>query len=352
MKIVFVTDTMHPGGSERVISVLSNEMSRQGLDVQIICLRGLKSFYDLDNGIKLVCAEAVKTNTSIIKKVLWLRKYINKENPDFVIPFMTPVFCLTLFSLLFTNNRIICSERIDPTKTSPIRKLMRSILLPSTTWLVVQTQQIKTYYRKSIQKKCSVIYNPVNESFFEVFDSERKKRFISVGRLAAQKNQKLMLDAFNVVHQKHPEFSLSIYGEGELKDELHAYIRENDMSDFAILEGTTNNISKEMQSSYAFCLSSDFEGMSNAIIEAVCAGLPIVTTDVSGAQELIGGNNGGIITPVGNTEKFADAMLEIIENPERSNIMREININKREMFKTSSIVDEWLSLLNELYSKS
>lgn len=352
MKVIFVTDTMHPGGSERVISVLSNEMSKRGLDIQVVCLRGLTSFYDLDNGIKLVCAEAVKTNTSVFKKVLWLRKYINNENPDFVIPFMTPVFCLTLFSLLFTSHKIICSERIDPTKTSPIRKLMRSILLPSTTWLVVQTQQIKTYYRQSIQKKCSVIYNPVNDAFFELYNSERKKRFISVGRLAAQKNQKLMLDAFKTVHQKHPDFSLSIFGAGELKDELQTYIDKNGMREYAVLEGTSTNISKEMQSSYAFCLSSDFEGMSNAIIEAVCAGLPIVTTDVSGAQELIGGNNGGIITPVGNTEKFADAMLEIIENPERSNIMREININKREMFKTSSIVDEWLSLLNELYSKS
>lgn len=352
MKVVFVTDTMHPGGSERVISVLSNEMSRQGLDVQIICLRGFNSFYELDNEIKLVCVEAAKTNTSIIKKVLWLRKYLNRENPDFVIPFMTPVFCLTLFSLLFTSHKIICSERIDPTKTSPVRKLMRSILLPFTSWLVVQTQQIKTYYRQSIQKKCSVIYNPVNDAFFELYNSERKKRFISVGRLAAQKNQKLMLDAFKTVHQKHPDFSLSIFGEGELKDELQAYICENGMNEYAILEGTTNNISKEMQSSYAFCLSSDFEGMSNAIIEAVCAGLPIVTTNVSGAQELIGGNNGGIITPVGNTEKFADAMLKIIEDTEGANNMREININKRDMFRTSSIVDQWLYLLNELSTKS
>lgn len=345
-KIAFVTDTMHPGGSERVISVLANEMSRRGLYIEIICLRGKESFYSLERGVKTIFMEQIIEKKTMLNKVKFLRSYVKDEGVDIVIPFMTPVFCFTLFSLIGTGKKIICSERIDPTKTSMVRKLLRAILLPTTSYLVVQTEQIKIYYSDSIQKRCSVIYNPVSDSFFEEKQIDSKKRFITVGRLAPQKNQRMLIDAFSHVHQKYPDYSLSIFGEGPLKKELQSFIDSKGLNDVVRLEGTSSDISNELHSSFAFCLTSDFEGMSNAMIEALCSGIPLISTNVSGASELLGNNEGGLIVPVSDTEAFASAMLKLIETPSLVERMRNYNLKKREEFRTSQIVDKWIEIIN------
>jgi glycosyltransferase involved in cell wall biosynthesis len=345
-KIAFVTDTMHPGGSERVISVLANEMTRRGLYIEIICLRGKESFYTLERRVKTIFMEQVLKQQSMYNKVRFLRTYVKEENIDIVIPFMTPVFCFTLFSLLGAGKTIICSERIDPTKTSKVRKLLRAILLPTTSYLVVQTEQIKKYYSNSIQKRCSVIYNPVSDSFFEEKQIVPKNRFMSVGRLAPQKNQRMLIDAFSHVHQKYPDYSLSIFGDGPLKEELQSYIDSKGLQDVVRLEGTSSDISKELHSSFAFCLTSDFEGMSNAMIEALCSGIPLISTNVSGAAELLGNNEGGMIVPIRDTDAFASAMLKLIESPSLVERMRNYNLKKREEFRTSQIVDKWIEIIN------
>lgn len=345
-KIAFVTDTMHPGGSERVISVLANEMARRGMDIEIICLRGKDSFYSLENSIKTIFMEQVLERKSMFNKVKFLRSYVKEEGIDIVIPFMTPVFCFTLFSLLGVGKTIICSERIDPTKTSKVRKFLRAILLPTTSYLVVQTEQIKKYYSDSIQKKCSVIYNPVSDTFFQDSQIAPQKRFISVGRLAPQKNQRMLIDAFEALHRIYPDYSLSIFGDGPLKEELQSYIESKGLQNAVRLEGTTSDISKELLSSFAFCLTSNFEGMSNAMIEALCAGIPLISTNVSGATELLGNEEGGLIVPVRDTEAFASAMLKLVEFPVLAERMRHYNLKKREEFRTSQIVDKWIEIIN------
>ena len=344
-KIAFVIDTMHPGGSERVISVLANGLSQKSVCVTIICLRGDSCFYKLDKDVDIIYLEKDYNTDSFFKKLFILRSYINNSNFDVIIPFMTGVYTFTLLSLLGLGKTIICSERIDPRATPLVRKFLRLLLLPTAAHLVVQTEQIKSYYPRSIQKKCSIIYNPVSDTFFEDRHFVQKSRFVSVGRLAPQKNQQMLIDAFGSVYKKHPEYSLSIFGEGPLKDELNAYIEAKNLQNAIRLEGTSSDISKELQSSFAFCLTSDFEGMSNAMIEALCAGIPLISTNVSGAKELLGENEGGIIVPVRDTEAFAAAMNHLIESPDAVERMRGYNLKKREEFRTEQIVNKWLEII-------
>lgn len=350
MKIIFITDSMHPGGSERVISVLANELASRGNHVEIFCLRGIKSFYALNSNVTLYCVEKEKPTCNIAQKSVVFRQHIKKEKPDVVIPFMTAVYCFALFSLIGLKQTTICSERIDPTKTSVFRKFLRALLLPRTDWLVVQTEQIKAYYKNSIQQKCSIIYNPISDIFFDDSPVERKRRIINVGRLAPQKNQTMLIDAFKEVHKIHPDFSLSIFGEGPLRYALQKLIDENGLHGVVILEGTSNNIAKELKSSYMACTASYFEGMSNAVLEAVCAGVPVVSTDVSGARELIG-EDGGIVTPVNDKEAMISAMLRIIDNKHLAYRMSEANKSKRLLFATSTIVDQWENVIYSIVKR-
>lgn len=349
MKIVLITDTLHPGGSERVMSILANEFVKKSIDVEIICLRGDKSFYFLDENVRVTYAvNCAETGKSLFHKLIWLRRHIITSSPDVVISFMTSVYCFTLLALAGTRCKVITSERIDPRYSKWYKKLMRSVLLPLTKCHVVQTTKIKQYFPKSIAKKCVVIYNPINDNVFTLPPQVTpNKRFVNVGRLAAQKNQKMLIDAFKIVWDDNRDFQLDIYGEGPLRDELQQYIDDIGMSDSIFLRGTTNDILSELNKSYAFCLSSRYEGMSNALMEALCVGLPIVTTNVSGITEIVEDGINGYIVECDSAVEYAKAMMKVISDADTSLSMQHENRQKgKRLFDKEVILTQWLHVID------
>ncbi len=249
---------------------------------------------------------------------------------------------------------IIASERLDPAAMSTTRKILKRLLLPYADWLVVQTQSIKDYFPESIQKKTSIIYNPVVTEVFREIDNGQLKienegklnRIISVGRLYPQKNQKMMIWAFAKVADDFPDWQLVIYGEGPLRAELEFLVSSFKLQDRVLLPGRTEHVIEELRKSKLFCMSSDYEGMSNSMIEAICVGLPIVTTDVSGVKELLENGINGVVVPCGDVDKLSKTFSELINN---EGLMKEYsnnNYSKRELFRIDSIVNQWEQLVN------
>lgn len=350
MKITFVTDTLQAGGAERVISILANRLQKRGYDVEIICLRMHKVFYEFDSSVKLTFVED-NVNSGIIKKMLWLRKYIKQQKPSVVIAFMVGVYIFTLLSLMGMKQTVIVSERIDPRKTSKkTRNVLRKMVLPLVQHMVVQTEDIKSYFPAFIRKKTSIIYNPVTEDVF-VNDSvnvNKMKRLINVGRLYDQKNQRMLIDAFSKVIDKFPDYELAIFGEGPLQEELQNLINEKGLNNAVKLMGKSSRIIEELKSSEVFCLSSDYEGMSNAMIEAVCLGLPVITTDISGAKDVITDGVNGYIVNVNDSDGFADAISKILSDESLKEQMGKNNLQKANLFKADTIVDSWIELIYKL----
>lgn len=346
MKIIFVTATLTSGGSERVISLLANKMAEKGHLVEIICLRNQIVFYPINSDVKVIFAAKEALWDCLPLKVIWLRKYIKLATPDVVIPFMTAVYCTTIFALIGLDITVIASERIDPSHSNILRKILRKVFLPMATHLVVQTENIKKYYNRKIQKRTTVIYNPVSNKVFEVLNLPKINRIVSVGRLYSQKNQKMMIDAFYKIKDKYPDYKLVIYGEGPLREELEEYIKKLSLSGRILLPGRNEEVINELKRSVLFCLSSDYEGMSNALIEAQCVGLPIITTRVSGAEELFVNNKNGIIIDTGDVDGLAEAMNILLEDPEKMNSFSLENTKRASLFKIDRIVDQWLELIN------
>ena len=177
MKIVFVTDTLSSGGSERVLSTLANSLCKT-YEVSIVCLRKRMIAYDINPAIKLAFAD--DHHRDITAKLLWLRKYLRQY--DLVIAFMLPVFVATLACMLFTRTPIIVSERNDPGKASLFRKIIRRMLLFRMQHMVVQTPEIKKYFPAKYHKRISVIANPISEQFEwqSALSSHKEKKIISV----------------------------------------------------------------------------------------------------------------------------------------------------------------------------
>lgn len=341
MKITFVTATLTSGGSERVMSIVANKMQERGYEVEIICLNDQIVFYPINEGIKITHVEVEAGTKSLPKKLWWFRKHIQKTQPDVVIAFMVSVYTVTLFALMGIDIPVISSVRNDPAYSNLRKKITRKLLLPRSAHVVVQTQQIKKFFNKSIQNMTTVIYNPVNEKVFKLQPTKKKNRIISVGRLYPQKDQKTMIEAFANVSEHHPDWKLVIFGEGPERKALESLVERLKVKDKVILPGRSENIIDELNKSKIFCLSSIYEGMSNALVEAICVGLPIVTTKVSGTEELIKNGENGFIVNIGDKESMAKALIKIIEDKNLQNQFAEKNKAQAIKFETNTIVKQW-----------
>lgn len=348
MKIIFCLASLGSGGAERVVSLLANKFAVLGNEVQIICLKYDDVYYRVQDNVKVVLGR--QTAPSNLSRLFWLRRYIKNENPDVVIAFTEGVYCFTLMALLGTKVPVIASERLDPSAMAWNRKLLKKILLPQARWLVVQTLEIKRYFSPSIQRKTSIIYNPVNEDVFKPCLTSEKKRnqIISVARLFPQKNQKMLIEAFAKIAYKYPDWQLIIYGEGPLRNKLERLVGEKGLKGRVLLPGRTDKVISELSRSKIFALSSDYEGMSNSMIEAICMGLPIVSTKVSGTEELIQNGVNGYLVERGDVKAMAASLEVLVSNQNLAERMGKASNEQSSKFKIDIIVQKWFSLIEEL----
>lgn len=355
MKLSFVTANLGAGGAERVVTLLANHLCKRGYDIEIFFLKDSHVFYELDDKIKVIVIGEECGSNVMWRKMLWLRKYVGITRP-IVVPFRVSVYCTTIISLLGVRVPIIASERIDPHIPDSYWTLLRKLLLPFVKHLVVQTEYIKTYYPKFIQKKTTVIPNPVRDDVFSLPQPslkggggvEKLNRIISVGRLYPQKNQEMMIRAFAKIADEFPDWQLVIYGEGPMRSSLELIVDSLQLRDRILLPGRTEYVIEELRKSKVFCMSSDYEGMSNSMIEAICVGLPIISTKVSGTEEMVIDNKNGFLVNQNDEEQMSRCFQVVLRSEELRDDFSSYNINMSTRFKTESIVSQWESLLNKI----
>ena len=342
-KIVFVISAMSRGGAERVISILSNYYVNNGYDVSIVMLWHNMQEYELDARIKLVDLSNDKIRPMLRLPFISgkLKRYLKSEKPDAVVSFIAQNNLISYRATKKLNTRLILSERNDPSVTNGnglLAKLLRKAYAKSSL-TVLQTERAKSFFPESVQNNSVIISNPIAVKAYAT--DTPKKRFVTAGRLAPQKNQKMLIDSFKIVHDKHPEYTLTIYGEGKLRAELEAQVSELHLNDVIELPGNVPDIHNKISDAYAFVLSSDYEGLSNALLEAMMMGLPCLSTDCAGSDEAIQSGENGIITPRKDTEAFANAMLSLIENTDLRNSIASKAKETAEKYKTENIIAEW-----------
>ena len=143
--------------------------------------------------------------------------------------------------------------------------------------------------------------------------------FTCVGRLESQKNPLLLVQAFAALN--NPRIHLIMLGEGSLREQLAAYIREHGLERCVHLLGKRNEVPECLAASDVFVLSSNWEGNPLAVMEAMAAGLPVVGTAVGGVPELVESGRQGILVPPGDCAAFTDAMRTLLDDPEKRTAM-------------------------------
>lgn len=358
MKILFVTSTLTSGGAERVISLLANKFADRGNEVEMIALTSISpDFYQLNKEVRFIHADK-ECGGGLLKELRWFRRHVKQEGPDVVVAFMEAVYEFVLLALQGCGIPVISSERKDPATLGMLRKFLRWLLLPTQTCAahVVQTKKIKRYYSRHVQAKTAIIYNPVNAKVYGFPLGNKvlhcQERIVSVGRLYPQKNQKMMIEAFSRIKDKYPNYQLVIYGEGHLRGELERLITKLQLVDRVLLPGRSTTVIEEVAKSKVFCLSSNFEGMSNAMIEAMCVGTPVISTKVSGTDELIKDGENGLLVDINDVDGLARAFDSLLGNEKLQVKFAHQGVKWAPQFKLDRIVDEWEKLMNQVTSRS
>ena len=345
-KLLIVSGSMNRGGAERVISILSNELVKRDWKIIIVTILDSGCGYQLDSQIKLINISKKGQNQilSIPKLSRKIRKIIKEESPEAVVSFMVAVNIVTWLATRGLKTRFIPSERNDPSMgRSHIIKILQRFTYRCSTVTVFQTDRARKYFSKKIQNNSIVIPNPINVSVFA--NKIRKKKIVSVGRLEPQKNQELLIRAFSEVHSVYPEYTLEIFGEGSLRNYLQQLINSLDLIDCVKLKGAYENIHEQISDAGMFVLSSNYEGLSNALLEAMMMGLPCISTNCFGSDEAIDNHKNGIIVNVGDMNQLIDAMKFLIEHQSKASefaLKGQLDSNR---YSIARVISLWESIL-------
>jgi len=344
-KIAFVLGGMSFGGAERVISILANHYAEKGWQTDILTLLKPDCDFELHPSIRHMHLGGGASSRAL-RAPLWLAQlsaYLRKEKPSVVVSFAARINLLVLgASLLGGKPRLIISERNDPmkdTRTAGVRKLTE-LLYPRADAIVFQTQHAKNCFSTKIQEKGVIIANPVTAGLPR---STRASRWIvAVGKLMHQKNHAMLIDAFAKLSESAAaECTLHIYGDGPLRGDLEEQIRSLGLANRVFLEGWKSNVSGEIADACLFVLSSNYEGLSNALMEAVSMGLPCISTDCAGATELIDNGQSGLIVPVGDEAALRAAMEKLLTDPALAARYGDAAAQHARGFATESILQRW-----------
>lgn len=348
-KITFVITDLSNGGAERVVSILANYFDSKKYTVKILALSSNEISYPLNENIQFKYLDVSKSYIlKPFKRVFTLRKELN--DTDVIISFLWFVNVYTLAANFFRKRKVIISDRSDPANElngNRIFELIRNLFYHLPNKIVFQTPDAKRYYSKSIQKKGIIIPNPISPNLPKWNSKNNSKTIISICRLAEQKNIKMTIDAFAKFTKRFPDYKLVIYGEGPLRFELQNYISMLELSGSVFLPGYVNNITEKLINSSIYVSSSNYEGISNSMLEALGVGVPTIVTDcpVGGAKMFVRNNHNGILITVGDTEQLYDGLIKLASEKKYANYLsvnaQSINIE----LEQSKVCEEWNKLL-------
>ena len=349
MKIILYIDVMYRGGAQRVMSILANHLSKKHQVILITDFMSADSSleYEIHENVKRLFLKKDNKGNSIVKnvsRVRNLRKIVKDEKPDIILSFLGRPNIRMLLSTLGLKCKKIVSVRNDPKKEygcSFFKKTMANLIFLLADGCVFQTSDASKYFYKKTQKKSKIIFNPVDNKFYDIKPSENKKNIITVGRLEPQKNHKLLSDSFEKIHKEFPEDDLILYGDGSLREKLEDYVKVKKISHRVHFMGNIDSVENVLSDAKVFVLSSDYEGMPNALMEAMAAGVACISTDCpcGGPKTLIQNENQGLLVSCNDITALVSSLKKIL-----SSDFQKIGINSRNRakeFRTDKVLKEW-----------
>ena len=354
-KICFLIGNLdHSGGTERVTSLIANELVKMSYNVSIISLTGGKQpFFELNNSIKTysLYSDKVSFKTNFLGVVYKLRNFVKKNNVDtfIVVDSISCLFTVPALSGLKINH--ICWEHFNFNVNLGVksRDLGRRLAARYCDYVVTLTKRDKYLWEqglRNIKAEVVPIANPTPYENTNNIPSLEYKTVLAIGRLTYQKGFDLLIDAWVLVCETNLDWRLRIVGNGEDEENLKKQTKNLRIEDRVDFVAATTDVKMHYTTSSFYCLSSRFEGLPMVLLEAQAFGLPIVAFDCdTGPSELVNSKN-GILVEKENIEQLSTALTVLINNSELQYLEKVGNtVSTNNKFTVKKQIGLWLDIL-------
>lgn len=362
MKICFVTNTLTSGGAERVACLLANAWVALGHDVVILVTYAghRKVEYTLDPSVAVrfigdKSNQPAKGHRAWPLRLMALRNSIRDEDPGLVVSFLTNVNVTVLIATLGLNLAVIVSERAYPplTPIPYVLNLARRVLYPLADHVVMQTQDGLEWLAYAIPRsRGAVIANPIRMPLDQSTNGHSPQDVVSnddclilaVGRLGPEKQFEKVIAAFACLAPRNPAARLVIVGEGPLRGELQGLITAMGLDDRISLPGKTERMHDWYERADCFSMTSSTEGYPNALLEAVCYGIPCLALDCkTGPREILKDIEASILLPEdASAETIAEGLTLLLTQRSEGQTSEADTIASRNA--PEKIATQWLRL--------
>ena len=352
--ICFVIGAMNYSGAEKVLSIIASELAVKKYRVSVILLEDEVGAVRSENSITTYGAKATGNKISrILNRWKNIRNVVKQLSPDVVVSFGSVCNVNTIPAMFGVSIPLVVCERNDPVydPRKQSEKFTRWILYRFAKGYVFQTERIRDYFSNSIRKKSAVIPNPIIDSGIRWSIDACEKSIATVARLDDfQKDHRVMFQAFAKFSDINPDYTLDIYGDGPDRKLYEKLIEEMGMQGKIVLHGKSHRPLESIRTSEVFLLTSKFEGMPNALMEALSIGMPCVSTDCGGggAAELCLMANSGSIVPIGDTTAISDALCELVQDRRKKVEYSDRAVVINDLLSKERIVLKWEDYLSKL----
>ncbi len=361
-KVVFILNHLNGGGAERVFVNIANGYVAAGHEVTILLGKEEGVYFDiLDKRINIVELGAI----TLFDYCRLLPRFLKKHSFSHVITASDYITCAAVVAKrLYKINTIVIATlhydlpsqlKVLPTLNCIWLRLINKRIISKADKIIAVSNGVAKSFMSILSnppKNIHVIYNPVyDDSIYELAKEEiidltnrinHQHQLVCIGRLDKGKNQKLLIEAVNILSKKGYRLLVYLIGEGIERDNLQRLINKFELQESIKLIGYQNNPFQYLSKSNLLVSVSNYEGFGNTLVEALALGINVVSTDCpSGPNEILEGGKFGFLCPVDDAALLSDAIEYALKNPIDSEILKQ----RAQAFSIPVIIKEYLDLI-------
>ena len=388
--IYIILYTLSLGGAERHASSIANYLVERGYEVKIILLHDSIIDYVLQDKVEVVALSDIKYPASVqsakvslmnkarlkiyekssqkrhnyLDKKLYIENlYLKKLDYFFsqqesiersiIVSFMTIPNIITSVLKKKFKYKLVLGEFTSPQyefEASAPENLMKKKYFPAADGFVFQTYEQEEFYSYLTDVKKEVIPNPIENISIEPYTGIRKKEVVNYCKHVKAKNLPLLIEAFARLVKEYPDYKLVIYGDGPEFKNTEKCVVDHELEEKVFLKSYAKNVLELVRESAMFVSSSDREGISNSMLEAMAIGLPTICTDcpAGGPKMFIEPNVNGLLVPVKDSKALYQAMKYMIDNPDKAEAMSKNAVEIRNTLEKNKILKQWFHFISSI----
>lgn len=344
-KILIINNGLAGGGIERASTSMANHFASIGHEVIILALYKSEHFFDLHPSIRFIELErGIQSKLYVFWMLAYIRRNVKHIKPDTILAYGEWITCFVGLALVGIKVPLFYTDRMRPNSNLPwIHRKLRSVFYPRAKGIIAQTEYAKQMIgERTGATKIKVIYNPVN--YIERIPCEKKKIIACVGRFTAEKGHKVLIEA--IAKLSHKDWNLSLVGDGPLRSDLENLALKLGISERVLFHGARKDFRKELSEASLFIMPSLREGFPNALIEAMSVPLPCIATRCTEAMdEVVTDGKDAVLIPAGDSEKMAEVIDALIDNPTYCEQLANNAYHVRERLDFNTIANEHLKFI-------